>query len=89
MFLQQPLEEAPSGLRIPSRLQKHIDRFTVLVHRTPQIVLLAADLHEGFINEEGISVALMFSPESPGVLGTEFDTPQTDRLIADDYPTLG
>jgi hypothetical protein len=52
-------------------------------------VLLAPDPHEDFINEEGISVALMFSPESPGVLGSEFDAPETDRLVADGNAALG
>jgi len=31
---------------------------------------------------EGIAVALMPAPKSPGVVTTKFDTPQSDRLVA-------
>ena len=89
MFLQQSLEKTPCCPAVSSRLQKHIDHFTVLIDRPPQIVLLAADLHKDFINEENISVALMFSPESPGVLGTEFDLPESNVFVGDRDPSFG
>ena len=89
VFLQQSLEKTPCCPAVSSRLQKHIDHLTILVHRFPQIVLLAVDLHEDFINEEGVPIALMFSPESPGVLGTEFDLPESNEFVGDRDPSLG
>jgi hypothetical protein len=89
VFLQQSLEKTPCCPAVSSRLQKHIDHLSILVHRSPQIVLLAVDLHEDFINEEGIPIALMFSPESPGVLGTEFDLPESNEFVGDRDPSLG
>jgi hypothetical protein len=79
----------PCGIPVSARLQKHINHFSVLVDRTPQIVLLTPDLHEDFINEESVALAWMFSPESPGVPGSKLDAPKSDRLIADGYPALG
>ena len=34
-LLKQPLEKALSGLAISTRLQKHIDYFTILIDCTP------------------------------------------------------
>ncbi len=47
-------------------------------------MLLAIDLHEDFIDVEGIAVALVPWFQAPGKCGTELDTPKTDRLAADD-----
>ena len=52
-------------------------------------MLLAPDLHEDLIKLEGIAEASVFSLEPPGVLGTEFDAPYTDRPMADGNPALG
>jgi hypothetical protein len=45
--------------------------------------------HENLIKVEGITVTLMPAPKSSGVLRTKFDTPQSDRLVADRDTTLG
>jgi len=52
-------------------------------------VLLAPDLHKDFINEEGVAEAPVLTLQSPSVLGTEFDAPEPNRLIADDNAALG
>ncbi len=59
MFLQQALEKALCSLAVTPVLEKHINHFTILINRTPKIVLLALDLHEHFIDEEGITIALV------------------------------
>ena len=47
--------------------------------------------HSGkdFINVEGISVATVLPLQSPGVQGTEFDTPEADRLTGYNNASLG
>jgi hypothetical protein len=40
MHYQLTIEETPGGIPVSARLPKHIDHFSVLVDRTPQIVLL-------------------------------------------------
>ena len=47
-----------------------------LIDCPPVIMLLATDLHEDLINEEGIAVALVLSLQSSGIFGTEFDAPE-------------
>jgi hypothetical protein len=89
MCLQQSLEKMPCCIPVSARLQKHINHFTALVDRTPQIVLLAPNLHEDFINEKSVAVALVLSPVSPGIPGAKLDAPKTNRLMADGDPSLG
>ena len=46
-------------------------------------MLFAIDLHEDFIDEEGIAVAMMLSLQSPGEPGTELDTPEPNGFVGD------
>jgi hypothetical protein len=43
--------------------------------------LVAVDLHEDFIDEEGIAVSPVLSLQTPGIYGTELDTPEADSFI--------
>jgi len=56
-------------------LKIHINDFPVLIHGSPQVMLLAIDLHENFVDIEGIAVATMPSLQSLGIKGTELDAP--------------
>ena len=62
---------------------------TILIHSSPEIMLLAIDLDENFINIEFVAITLMSALQSTGVLGSEFDTPQSDRPVADYNATFG
>ena len=61
MFPQQPLKEPLCSLTITSLLKKYVHHFTILINRSPQVMLLTMDLHKNFIDEEGIAVSLMLS----------------------------
>ena len=52
-------------------------------------MLPAIDLHEHFIDIEGVSVASMFAFESFRVESTELDTPKPDGFVADCDTPLG
>jgi len=56
-------------------LQKHIDDFPVLIDSSPQIMPLAINLHEDFINEECISIALVLLLRTTNILHSEFIAP--------------
>ena len=71
---QQTLEKMPRCCPIASRLQVYIDHFAILIHSSPQAVLLAIDLHKHFVDLEGIAESLKFSPLSSGIDGSEPDT---------------
>ena len=45
-------------------------------------MLLAVDLHEKFIDDEGLAVASVFRLQSAGVYGAEFYAPKPDRFSA-------
>jgi hypothetical protein len=51
--------KTPCCPAVSSRLQKHIDHFTILIYCTPEVVLFAPDLHKDFIYGEGVAVALV------------------------------
>jgi hypothetical protein len=59
-------------------LKIHINHFTVLVNRPPQVMLLAIDLDEDFIDVEGIAKASVPPFQSAGINGSELDTPEAD-----------
>jgi hypothetical protein len=52
-------------------------------------MLLAIDLYEDFIDEEGVAEALVFPLQSSGVYGSKFNAPEPDALVADSDPSLG
>jgi hypothetical protein len=51
-------------------------------------VLLAIDLHKDFVDEKGIAVSSVLSPQAPGVLAAKLDTPLSDRFITDSDATF-
>jgi len=52
-------------------------------------MLLAIDLHEDLIDEEGITITSVFAFQSTCINGSEFDTPQADRLAGYIDASLG
>ncbi len=52
-------------------------------------MLPALNLDQGVINKESIAVTLVPAPKSPSLLRAEFDTPPSDRLVADPNTALG
>lgn len=83
VIAQQTPEEALRCSTIPLCLQVDIDHLTVLIHSTPQVMLLAVYLHKDFIDVEGIAIASVFSLKSPCVQSTELDAPDSDRFTTD------
>jgi hypothetical protein len=46
-------------------------------------MLLAIDLYEDFINEDGVTITTMLTLQAVGINRSEFDTPQTDGFVGD------
>jgi hypothetical protein len=89
MASQKPLKEALCSGAIPAALKKHVHHVSVLVDRAPQIVLLAVDLDEDFIDKKCIAISLMLALQSLGAFGTEIDTPEPNGFAGHDNPALG
>ena len=51
---------------------------TVLIDGPPQVMLLAVDPDEDFVDVEGINIAAMLSLQATRINGTKLDTPKTD-----------
>jgi len=57
MLFQNSFKEPLSSRTISALLKEHIYNFSVLIHRSPQVVLLATNLDEYFINKKSITVS--------------------------------
>jgi len=75
MTAQQPSEEAFCSSAISLRLKVDVHNFTILVHGSPQVVLLAADLYEYLINIERVAIALVPALQPSGVDCATLDAP--------------
>jgi hypothetical protein len=74
---------------ISTGLEIHIHHFTVLINSTPEIMLLAVDLHKDFVDVECVTVASVFPLQPSAVNGSKFDTLQPDALVANCDSTFG
>ena len=72
--LQQHTEKACRGTPIAPGLDEDIDHIAVLVDGTPQILPLALDGHEQFVQVPGVAQASSPATERPGVRRTECPT---------------
>jgi hypothetical protein len=63
---------------IATGLDKNIDNVPVLVNRAPEILSLALDSHEEFVQVPSVNQAALSSLECPGILGAELLTPLSD-----------
>lgn len=68
---KQQLEKALCSRAVPLGLQTRIDHFTILVNRSPQIVLLATNLNEDFVNEKCIAETLVCTVQALGIFGSK------------------
>ena len=62
-------------------LDEDVDHIAVLVNGTPQILALALDVHDQFVQVPGVAQASSPAPERPGVRRTECPTPLPNRLV--------
>jgi len=74
---------------ISASLQIDIDHFSILIHSTPQVLLLAIDLHEDLIDVERIAVATVSLFESTSVSSAKLDTPESNGFVADANASFG
>ena len=65
---------------------KHASR---VAGRTPQILLLAIDLHEDLIDIERIAITTVSSFETTSVSSAKLDTLESDSFVADINASFG
>jgi hypothetical protein len=85
---QQSSKEPFRGEPITARLNQNVDHVAVLIHGTPQILLLAVDSNEDFVQVPNIAEAALTPLQSSGIVRTELLTPESNRFIKDDDSTF-
>jgi hypothetical protein len=86
---QQPAEEFLGSPLVTARLNQDVDHVAVLIHGPPEILLLAVDSNEHFVQVPGVSQSPLPTLQFPRIVGTELLTPQPDRLIRNNNSPLG
>ena len=85
---QYALKESLRSGTISLGLQVHVNHFTVLIYGPPEIVLLAIDSDEHFIDVEGVAIASVLSLQSSSVNRSELNAPEADGFSANGDSTL-
>ena len=89
LTLQELSKESPRRTPVPTRLDEEIDQVTVLIHRAPQILPLAVDRDEHFVQEPRIAESTLSALQPPGVIGAELPAPLPNGFVRHDEASLG
>ena len=86
--LQELAKEALRRATVTPGLDEDVDHITVLINRTPEILPLAVDRDEDFVQEPRIAETTLTSFQFPCVLRAEFQTPLFYGFVRNDDPAL-
>jgi len=86
---QQPAEESFGSPLVPMGPNQDVDHVAVLIDGPPEILLLAIDSNEDFVQMPVVSQPTLAPLQFPNIVGTELLTPQPNRLIRHDDSPLG
>ena len=86
--IQQSSEKTFGALAVASPLQEDVDDFSVLIDGSQQVVLPTINLHEYFIDIEGVTETLVSAFQTSSISRPKFVTPQPDGFVADDNASL-
>jgi hypothetical protein len=68
---------------VSTLLNQDVENFAFTIHGAPQVHLLAADIHENFVDVPMIKGSRTAFTDPAGIGLSELQHPQTDRFIAD------
>ena len=68
---------------VSALLNQDVEHVAFAIHGAPQVHLLAADIHENFVDVPMIKGSRTAFTDSAGIGLSEFQHPQTNRLVAD------
>ena len=88
MNLQEPFKESFCGRTISTFLKKYINNFTILINRSPELMLLIIYPDENLINEKCIAISPVLFLQSIGKFRAKSIAPQSDRFVGNIYSTL-
>jgi hypothetical protein len=68
---------------VSALLNQDVEYFAFTIHGAPQVHLLAADVHKNFVQVPDVECGVTALTDSASVGLSEFQHPQTHRLVAD------
>ena len=86
---QQLAEELLRRFLISLTLYQNIQDVAILVHGSPQVMILAIDLNEHLIQVSLVTGSRTTTAQFISVCLTELERPFTDRFVSYDHPTNG
>ncbi len=88
LMFQGPTKEAFSGSTISALGDHNIDYVPILIDCSPQVVTLASDFNEQFIDVPDVAEPSLFPPQISRIGQSELSTPESDRFIGDKDSSL-
>ena len=89
LHLQELAGKAPGGSRAPTARDQNIQDLAVLFNRPPEIPALPADRNQDLIHMPDMARPATPPAQDSSKGGTEFVTPESDRLVGDCDAALG
>ena len=86
---QESSKESFCSALITMWLDQDVDHIAVLIHGTPQILLLTVDSNKDLVQVPVVAEPALTSLQFPSIVRTELLTPPSNRLIGHDDSTLG
>ncbi len=87
--LQQLAEEPLGGLFVPAALDQDVQDVAILIHGSPQIMILTTDLDEHLIQMPLVTGSRTLAAQFVSVCLTKLEAPFTDRFIGNDNAAHG
>ena len=73
---------------IPAWLQENLYYVSILIDGAPEILSLAPDCHEEFVQVPDVAQTSLSAPKFVGVFDTELSAPLSNGLVGDYDPAL-
>ncbi len=89
LTLQELSKESPRRTPVPTRLDEKVNQVPVLIHRAPQILPLAVDRDEHFVQEPRIAESTLSALQPPGVVGAELPAPLPNGFVRHEDTSFG
>ncbi len=83
------MHEFQCGPLVSALLNQDVKHFAFTIHGAPQVHLLAAYVHENFVDVPDAERGVTSFSDAAGIGLPEFQNPQTNRLIGDIDSSLG
>jgi len=89
LALQEFSKESLRRTPVPTGLHENVDYVAVLIDGTPQILPLAVDCDEHFVQEPHVAEPALATLQTPSVIGTELRAPLPNGFMRYDNSSFG